>query len=168
MAITGESFAKAGGAASSAVSDIFAGFGDLTKAQGDIIEGQNYRLAAQYALQEAKFTEQSTKIQAFQQQRATIQGLGGIAAEQAAAGFTESGSALDLLRDSAAQGALQKAVLERQGLITETGYKEQAQSYSNMATAADMAAGAERKAATGAFIAGGIQAATSVATLAAG
>jgi hypothetical protein len=161
MAIGSSTFTAAG----SAVSDIFAGFGDLTKAQGDIIEAQNYRLAAQYAMQEAKLTEQSTKIQAFQQQRQTALGLGGIAAEQASAGFAESGSALDLLRDSASQGALTKSVLERQGLITEAGYKEQAQSYQNMAQAADLAASAQKTASTGSFIAGGVQAVASIASL---
>jgi hypothetical protein len=45
------------------------------------------------------------------------------------AGFAESGSALDLLRESASQGAMTKAVLGEQGLITEAGYQEQAQSY---------------------------------------
>ena len=35
---------------------------------------------------------------------------------------------LDILAQLASQGALQKAVIQRQGLITEQGYEEQAQS----------------------------------------
>jgi hypothetical protein len=156
------SASEAGPGAGSAVSDIFAGFGDETRAQGDILEAQNYTLASQYAQQEAQFTKQSTAIQSFQQQRQVSMGLGGVAAEQAAAGFTESGSALDVLRDSASQGALEHAVLARQGLITEASYKEQAASYTAMANAADMAAAADKQAATGAYVAAGFQAAGAV------
>ncbi len=46
----------------------------------------------------------------------------------AGAGLGESGSALDILRDSASQGALTKATLGQQGLINEAGYQEQQQS----------------------------------------
>jgi hypothetical protein len=144
--------------AGSAVNDIFAGFAAQEKAKGDLLEGQNYGLAAQYALQEAKFTAQSTAIQTFQQQRETTKALGQTAADVAGAGFAESGSALDLLRESASQGALAKAVLSEQGLITEAGYEEQAKSYANMQTAANMAASADKTAATGDFIAGGVRA----------
>jgi hypothetical protein len=59
---------------------------------------------------------------------------------------------------------LQQAVLERQGLITE-GYKEQAASFENMQSAALMAASAEKTQATGDFIAGGVSAVASIATL---
>jgi hypothetical protein len=45
--------------------------------------------------------------------------LGGQEADVAGAGFSEGGSALDLLRSSASQGALTHAVLGQQGLITE-------------------------------------------------
>jgi hypothetical protein len=44
------------------VSDIFAGFADLAKAQGDILEGQAYGEAAQLALQNEQYTKQSTAI----------------------------------------------------------------------------------------------------------
>jgi hypothetical protein len=50
-------------------------------------------------------------------------------------------------------------------LITEQGYEEQAQSYLNMESAADMAASAEKKAATGADIAAGFQFAAGLASL---
>jgi hypothetical protein len=78
--------------------------------------------------------------------------IGGQRADVAGAGFAESGSALDLLRSSAQQGALNRAVLGQQGLIQEAGYKEQAQSYTNMSEAATIAGNAENKAAEGADI----------------
>ena len=50
-------------------------------------------------------------------------------ADIAGGGFAASGSGLDILAQSASQGALQQAVIARQGLITEAGYQEQAQSF---------------------------------------
>jgi hypothetical protein len=69
--------------------------------------------------------------------------IGGQRADVAGAGLKESGTALDLLRDSAAQGALAKDVLARQGVIQEAGYEEQAQSYDVMSGAAKYAAAGE-------------------------
>jgi hypothetical protein len=161
MALSQSTFSDFGGA----VSDLFGGFADQYKAAGDRIEAANYRLAAQFADKNVVYTQWSTSIKEFQQDRENAKSLGETTADVAGAGFAASGSALDILRDSAAQGALTKAVLGEQGLITEEGYKEQAQSYRNMADAADMAAKAEDQAATGSFIAGGIKAIASVATL---
>jgi hypothetical protein len=148
--------------AGSAVSDIFAGFGAQAKAKGDIIEGQNYGLAASYALQEQNYVATSTAIQEAQQARSTYKTLSGQQADVAGAGFAESGSALDLLRSSASQGAIALAVLGQQGLITEQGYEEQAQSYENMQQAAGIAASAEKQAATGDFAAAGLQGAAAL------
>jgi hypothetical protein len=154
-----------GGAAGAAASDLFAGLGEQTKAKGDYAEAANYNLAADYANQEAAYVKQSTAIQQYQQQRELTKSLGGTTAEVAGAGFATTGSAIDLLRDSASQGALAKAVLGEQGLITEQGYKEQASSFESLANAAVMAGGEANKAATGDFIGAGIQGATAVATL---
>lgn len=151
MAVSDKTFADAGGA----VSDLFSAFGaqksaDLSaeglklKAQGDLAEAGQYDLASTLAKQNEQFTEQSTAIQQAQQQRSTTMQIGGQQAAVAGAGFAESGSALDILADSARQGALAKATLGQQGLITEAGYNEQAQSYTMMAaTARTTAAGEE-------------------------
>jgi hypothetical protein len=88
----------------------------------------------------------------------------------ASSGFEATGTSLDLLRDSAAQGALTKAVLGQQGLITEAGYKEQAQSYDIMSAAAKSTAAQEEKLAstTQAFgyLSAGIKAVSAIASLA--
>jgi hypothetical protein len=76
-----------------------------------------------------------------------------------------SGSSLDLMRDSASQGALTHAVLGQQGLITEAGYAEQATSYEMMSQAAQQAGFAEGNASTFADVMGSINAVASVATL---
>jgi len=139
---------------SNAVSDIFGGIADIEnadlkakglnisaegtrlKAMGDRAEAENYDRASTLALQNERFTEQSTAIQQAQLERNTVMQIGGQRADIAGAGFTESGSGLDILADSARQGALAKAVLGQQGLITEAGYQEQADSYTTMASTA--------------------------------
>lgn len=151
---------------SGAVSDLFASEGHEAKAQGDRLEASNYDLASDLALKNEKFTETSTAIKQSQLDRQIYQTMGGQRADVAGAGFASSGSALDLMRDSAAQGALTKAVAGEQGLITEAGYEEQAKSYTNMASAARLAANAEDEAATGSMITGGIKGALAVAQIA--
>jgi hypothetical protein len=161
MAFGQSTFADLGGA----VSDIFAGFAAGDKAKGDLLEAQNYDLAAREADKEAFYTKESTAIQVMQSERQLYQSMSGTKADTAGAGFAASGSSLDILRSSAQQGALQQAVIQRQGLITEEGYEEQAQSYRNMEAAADMAASAEKKAGIGDFFSGGVKGAAAVATL---
>jgi hypothetical protein len=94
------------------------------KAQGDIAEASNYDAAAILARQNELYTAASTRIQQYQNDRSVIQTIGGTRADVASAGMAESGSALDILRDSASQGALAHAILGQQGLITEAGYEE--------------------------------------------
>jgi hypothetical protein len=151
--------------ASGAVSDLFAAEGHRAKAQGDRFEAENYDRASVLATQNEKFTETSTAIKQAQLDRENFKMIGGQEADVAGAGFAASGSALDLMRDSAQQGALTKAVGAQQGLITEAGYDEQAASYTTMSKAARMAADAEDNAAFGADITGAIKGATAIASL---
>jgi hypothetical protein len=161
MALGASTFGNIGGA----VSDLFSADAYRTRAQGNRIQAQEYDLASGLASQNAQFTETSTAIKQFQEQRTINQTLGQQQADVASSGFAASGSALDLLRDSASQGALHKAVLGQQGLIEEAGYKEQAQSYNLMSQSARMAADADEKAATGATWAAGLKGAAAVASL---
>lgn len=113
------------------------------KAQGDLAESSQYDEAAVLAGQNEAYTEQSTRIQDMQQQRQITQTLGSERATTAAAGFSSGGTALNLLRDSANQGALARGVLQQQGLITEAGYTEQQQSYETMSAAGKATAASE-------------------------
>jgi hypothetical protein len=149
-----------------AVGDIFAGFGQKYKIQGAQIEKQNYLQAAAFSQQEAEFTKQSTAIKQAQSDRELYKALGQTQEGVASAGFTEGGSALDILRESAQQGALTHQVLGQQGLITEAGYQEEAQSYQNMAAAADVAIKADKFAQKADFISGALKGAAAIATLA--
>jgi hypothetical protein len=152
--------------AGGAVSDLFSASADRAKAQGDLLEKQNYLLAADLAKQNEQFTEQSTAIKTAQIDRETFKAIGGEQADIAGAGLQQSGSAIDLLRESASQGALTKAVASQQGLITEAGFAEQAQADQVQAQAAQVAADAENKAASGADITGVLKGAAALASLA--
>ncbi len=117
--------------------------GTRIRAYGTRVEADNYDRAAVLADQNEQFTEQSTAIKLVQQDRETALGLGRTEADIAGAGFSESGSALDILRSGAQQGALAHQVLNQQGLITEAGYTEQADSYRALSAAGRWAAGQE-------------------------
>lgn len=119
-----------------------------TKAQGDLAESSNYDLAATLAEANEAFTAQSTRIQQSQADRQIQASLGSTRADVAGAGFAAGGSAGDLLRDSASQGALAKGTLAQQGVITEAGYEEQANSYTTLANTGRTTAAAEEAAAT--------------------
>jgi hypothetical protein len=114
-----------------------------TKAAGDIAESNNYDIAANLAGANEAFTAQSTRVQEAQQARQVTQAIGGQAAGEAAAGFSSGGSAGDLLRSSASQGALARGVLAQQGVITEAGYTEQQQSFETMAATGRATAASE-------------------------
>lgn len=148
--------------AAGAVSDIFGGVGDILsgdmkakslniqaeglrlRASGDLAEASNYDLATNLANQNEAYTKTSTALQQMQLERQTTMQIGSQRADIGGAGLAASGSSLDILADSARQGAMAKEVLGQQGLITEAGYQEQAQSYTTMAGAARTAAAGEQ------------------------
>jgi hypothetical protein len=138
------------------VSDIFAGFGDIDKMKADELEQGQYDQAAQFAGQEAQFSQASTAIQVAQKNRETTMAMGRTASEVAGAGFAASGSALDIMRSNAQQGALATAVTSENGQIQTQGFQEQQQSYETMATIAGNAAKSANLASIGSFAAAGL------------
>lgn len=151
--------------AGAAVQDIFAGEADLAKAQGDLYEAQNYDLAAALAGKNVGYAQTATALKEEQSSREIFMTQSSEKAAIANSGFAEGGSGLDVLRDTAGQGALQIAALGQQGLITVQGYQEQQQSYLNLEAAANAAANAEKEAATGSDIMAGINAAKAAVSL---
>jgi hypothetical protein len=118
---------------------IGSGVSDLFQAAGDAAEAKNYASAATLATQNDEFTIQSTKVQQSQAARSIFSTIGAQKTGVAGSGFTESGSALSLLQNSASQGALTHQMIGQQGLITEAGYAEQAKAYTTMKEAANTA-----------------------------
>lgn len=139
------------------------------KASGDLAEADNYDIAAKLADINKQFTEQSTKVKEVQNARDIYLGLGKTAADVTGAGFTMSGSGLDIMRMGAQQGALTQQIITQQGLITEAGFESQAQSYTNMAKAARYAASEENDLASqserNGWITGGIKGLAALSTL---
>ena len=149
---------------SAGISDLYAAKAAKAKAAYDVTEGQEYTLASQLASQNEQFTQMSTAIKDAQTAREIAKSEGATTAAVASGGFATSGSAVDILADSARQGSLTRAVGQEQGLVTEAGYAEQAQSYTLMAGAANQAAAAEKEAAKGAEIGAALQFAGAAAT----
>lgn len=151
--------------AAGAVSDLFGGFGDLDKAKGAEEEAGMYRSAAQFAQENVGFTQASTAIKEAQQAREVEISQGRTEAAVAGSGFAQSGTGLDLLRESAQNGAQVRQVLGYQGLITEAGYQEQSAALTAQANAADAAAAADKRAGAGSFISSAIKGAAAIASL---
>lgn len=143
MAFGSSTFSGIGGAVSDLFSSEATASGLRLKATGNRVEAGNYDLAATLARQNEQFTEQSTAVKEVMATRQIQMGAGSTEADIAGAGFSNSGSALDLLRSGAQQGALQKQILGQQGLITEAGYREQASAFDNLASYARYAATVE-------------------------
>lgn len=124
MALSDELFGDLGGAAA----DIFGGIGSEAAVSA-------YSKASALDQENAQITENSTAISIEQAKRQEMQTIGSETAQTAAAGFTLSGSAGDLLRSSAQQASLTNALTQNQGNITALGYTEKSQAEAGQAAA---------------------------------
>src|SRR5579859_4165463 len=93
-----------------AASDIFGGImnseADKLKAQGLRAEAANYGLASVLAGENEQYTVESTAVQQAALQRNYEKAEGTTEAQIAGAGFTKGGSAGDIIRSNAQQGAI--------------------------------------------------------------
>lgn len=105
-------------------------------------EASSLRAAAQAEGENADLETNAVLIQNVQLQRKIAQSEGSTQAQVEGNGFTMGGSALDILRSSAQQGALAHQVVNEQGQIKINSYKLQEQAYEAQAKAADAAASA--------------------------
>jgi len=128
MAISGDTFSGF----ASATESIFGAIG-----QGKLAKG--YAKAAEISLQNEKLSKESTSIKQLMTSREIYKTMGGQRADIAAAGLKNSGSAMDIVRSSAAEGALTKQLISLQGTIEAQGYRQEAESYAAQAQAAKAA-----------------------------
>lgn len=135
MAQFGDSgnISKGVGAFGAAVSDLFA-------AEGLEMSAEAYRRAAGITGENIGLTEESIRIKKLQADRAIYKALGGQEADIASSGLAASGSALDLMRDSAAQGDLTRRLMDLQGRIDINTLNLQKLSYESQADVAENAA----------------------------
>jgi hypothetical protein len=118
------------------LTDIGGAVSDLFGAKGARAAAGSYEEAKRIAEENAAIAAQATKIKLTMEDRQIFRTIGAQEAQVGGAGFAASGSALDLLRSSASQGALTKAITVEQGKITENSYRAQAQQFGGMAEAA--------------------------------
>lgn len=126
------------------MADVGTGIGDLGSAVSDLFGAAGsseaasaYGTAANIALSNEALTKRSTAIQAQQSDIQTFKALGTETADVSGAGFTQGGSAGDLLRSSAQQAALSKQLIVNQGNITAQGFEQQAAAYKGQEKAAN-------------------------------
>jgi hypothetical protein len=119
------------GTTAGAASDLFSGIGSVVSgfagAAGSKAAATEYGYAAQT-------TKEAAAIEELQAQRQITQTLGQNRAAVASNGFQLGGSAADLLRQSAAQGALTKGAISLQGAAQEQAYLQQQKSAKSAGT----------------------------------
>lgn len=103
--------------------------GDLLGGIGGFVAAKGYKKAASFAKANARLAHIATEIENRQQERQIYQVIGAQQAATGAAGFSLSGSAIDLMKSSAQQGSLDQALISNQGLIEENTYLAQAAQY---------------------------------------
>lgn len=132
------------------------GYGSMARGYG--ASADLFGRAAKLADENADITREATEIQLLQSERQIYKTISGQKADVAGAGFTASGTALDLLRDSTAQGELTMNLVARQGEINANAYELQAISFRAQQEMALAQEDAAESAGTGALIGGGIKA----------
>lgn len=138
----------------------FSGLGgaaeDLFSSKGATAEAKAYTTASGYSTKNAALAEQSAALQSLQAQREILKTIGGQQADVAGAGFQASGSALDLLKSSTAEGEITKQLIRTQGQINKTGYQAEATAYTGQATAAKAAGNGKKASMVGNLIGAGL------------
>ena len=118
---------------SSGLSGVFGGIGDTQAAKGlkksaaslDTAAGITREAAGLYvqatdlSKQNAEVAAMNTNVQLIQERRALYKAVGTQKAQIAGAGLKLSGSALDIMRDAAMQGGLERAQIRLQGAVQQ-------------------------------------------------
>lgn len=163
MALTWSSdvFSGLGGA----VQGIFGGVAANKTASGYAASAAGYAKASQIAAQNEQISRVGTSIKQLQASREIFRALGGQQADIAGAGLKATGSALDVIRASAAEGALTRQLIGLQGSIEALGYRQEAESYASMAQSAAASGSASKSSGLGSTIGGLISGAAGLVSL---
>ncbi len=124
------------GSFAAGITDLGGAVSDIFGSHGAAASATSYEEAQSIAQQNAQIAQNVTNTQELQLKRNLYQSIGTQKAQVGGAGFGESGSALDLLRQSKEQGAITQATAAEQGAITSNSYNEQAGLFGGMAQAA--------------------------------
>ena len=144
------------------IGDVGGAVSDLFGAEGSNKAGEAYGTAADIATKNAALTLRSGQIQQQQEDIQLNKTIGGENAETAGAGFSNSGSALLLMRSSVQQGALAKQLISNQTQITAQGYDQQAAAYKGQQQGAQLQAKAQEGSGIGNAVSGVLGVASAV------
>lgn len=147
-----------GGAGSTNWGDIGSGAADIFSGIGDLLSADAYSDAADLAGKNAKLTARMTAIDEMRKTREAYMAIGGQQADIAAAGFSLSGSAIDLMKASMQQSSLDKTLIAVGGQIQKNQFKLQQGLYEAQADAATASG-------IGGIITGGLKLAAGAALL---
>lgn len=120
-------------------SDIGGAVSDLYSAEGAGMSAASYKKAAAFSETNKQLTQYATAVNLAQARREAFLGIGIEKADIANAGFSNSGSALDLLRSARQQAALQQGALQLQGSINVNSYSQQEEAELDQAHSAQVA-----------------------------
>lgn len=148
----GIDFDRIGGA----VDDLTGAIGSFSAAKGYKAQAKGYDAAAEISRVNKEIASEAAGIQAFSADRDIYKTLGAQRAAIGANGLSASGSALDVLRDSATQGSLTKQLLGRQSAIESLSYDQEAASFEMQAAAARNAASSSKKSGIGGLVKTGL------------
>ena len=126
----------------SAVSQLFGSQASAASAQGSMAAAGSYQEAARIAFNNARLAGISGAIKATQIGRQIMMASGKLETQVAGSGFTQGGSAGDVIRMAAMQGGLAKAVQSVDTELQVASFKQQGTAYEGQAAAATGAAAA--------------------------
>lgn len=149
-----------------AVSSIFSGIGSGMAADNSRRSADEYRNASTAIENDKRLVDMGNRVKEFQANRTLENAVGSTQASIAGNGFAASGSGLDLLRESATQGAINVSTTGVQDQMQLNDMEQKAQAYNTEAANADETAKAQDLAAEGSFIGSAFKAVGAVANLA--
>jgi hypothetical protein len=111
---------------------------DLFDAKGYKEAAKGYEGASRISKENAKLSSFATGIKLVQHRRDAYRTTSGQRADIAGAGFANTGSALDLMRSSAADAALDQSIINIQGTIEKNDFVAQGKLYDAQAEQAEV------------------------------
>lgn len=140
-----------------AVDTIFGGLGAFDTAKGYKSQAKGYERAAEISRINRGISQQASDIEMVQAERDIYRTTGAQTAAIGANNLSATGSALDILKDSAQQGSMTRQLLGRQSAIQDLAYEQEELSFLGQAEAAKAAAKSSKKSGIGGLISGGIK-----------
>lgn len=152
FSIGGLSAGQVAGVAQGAINAVGSLFGGSVQSTGYQKEADLYNQAADLENWNVQYSQESTRVKEILAARQAQKVIGAQTAAVGAAGFEESGSNLYLRRDSEAQAAITRGMIDVQGGIEAANFQEQGIAYKAQAAGAE----AQAQAAQGGGILGAL------------